>query len=69
MYAKYAKLRDSKGMTDNSVATATGIPQSTMYDWKQRAAVQPKASLSLENMAKIANLLGVPIEYFLKEGD
>lgn len=67
MYAKYAKLRDERGMTDNAVAVATGITQSTIYDWKQRTEKDPSASLSIANAAKIAEFFGVPLEYFLKE--
>lgn len=52
-------------MNDHSVAVATGIPQSTIYDWKQRSANDPKAKLSVDNLAKIAVLFGVPIETFL----
>ncbi len=66
MYTKYVKLRDSKGMNDYSVSVATGIPQSTIYDWKQRSAKKKGAGLSVENLAKIAKLFEVPIETFLE---
>lgn len=69
MYARYASIRDSKGMTDNAVAVATGITQSTIYDWKQRAAKNPKASLSIENTKKIASFFGVPVDELLREED
>lgn len=69
MYARYASIRDSKGMTDNAVAVATGITQSTIYDWKQRAAKNPKASLSIENAKKIASFFGVPVDELLREED
>lgn len=67
MYTRYAKLRDSKGLTDNAVAVATGIPQSTIYDWKQRSAEKKTARLSVENTAKIAKLFDVPIETLLED--
>lgn len=67
MYARYASIRDSKGMTDNAVAVATGITQSTIYDWKQRAAKNPRASLSMENAKKIADFLGVSVDDLLKK--
>ena len=67
MYATYAKIRDAKGMTDNAVAVATGITQSTIYDWKQRAAKNPRANLSIENTKKIASYFGVPVDELLKE--
>lgn len=65
LYRKYSELRDKREMNDHSVAVATGIPQSTIYDWKQRSANDPKAKLSVDNLAKIAVLFGVPIETFL----
>lgn len=52
-------------MNDHSVSVATGIPQSTIYDWKQRSANDPKAKMSVDNLAKIATLFEVPIETFL----
>lgn len=67
MYAKYAKIRDNKGLTDNAVAVATGITQSTIYDWKQRAMKNPKANLSVENAKKIADFLGVSVDDLLRE--
>lgn len=67
MYAKYAKLRDEKQMTDNAVAVASGVAQSTIYDWKQRAAINPKASLSVENLLKISKALGVTVDYFAQD--
>ena len=65
MYQKYSELRDNRKMNDHSVSVATGIPQSTIYDWKQRSANDPKAKLSVDNLAKIAALFEVPIEVFL----
>lgn len=67
MYARYAKRRDEKQMTDNSVAVASGITQSTIYDWKKRAETNPNASLSVENLSKIAKVLEVPLDYFKTE--
>lgn len=70
MYAKYAKLRDSRNMTDNSVAVASGITQSTIYDWKKRSEANPNASLSVENLSRIAKVFDVPLDYFVsKKGD
>lgn len=67
MYAIYSKIRDSKGMTDNAVAVAAGITQSTIYDWKQRSQKNPKAGLSIENLKKIAALFDVPVDRLLEE--
>lgn len=67
MYTKYAKLRDERGYNDHSVSTATGIPQSTIYDWKQRTARDENAKLSIDNLVKIATLFEVPIDSFLSK--
>ena len=69
MYAKYAKLRDERGLTDNAVAVATRIPQSTLYDWKQRSERDEKAALSFGHLVRIANYFGVSIEYFATKED
>lgn len=69
MYAKYTALRDAKGMTDNAVAEATGITQSTIYDWKKRAEKNPKAGMTMENMIAIADYFGVSLDYFVERED
>ena len=66
MYTRYAQLRDERGFTDNAVATKTGIPQSTIYDWKQRSANNADASLSADKLLLIARLFEVPLETFLE---
>ena len=68
MYSKYSKLRDERGANDNAVAAATGIPPTTIYDWKQRSEKNPDAGISIGNIKKIADYFGVTIEYFLDEG-
>lgn len=67
MYQTYARLRDERDMTDYQVAQKTGIPQSSIYDWKQRAESNEKATISVTALAKIAALFNVSIESFLKE--
>lgn len=57
MYTKYAVIRDLKGLNDNKVATAAGIPRSTFTDWKSGRS-KPK----LEKLSKIANVLECSIE-------
>lgn len=69
MYAKYAALRDKRGFNDLKVSEATGIPSSTIYDWRQRSAENAKAGLSADKLLKIAELLGVSVEYFLKDAE
>lgn len=61
MYAKYVKLRDSKGMTDAEVSRLSGVPKSTFTDWKSGRS-NPK----IEKLIKITNALGVSIEDFIK---
>ena len=57
MYAKYAELRDKAGLNDLQVAEKTGIPQSTIYDWKQRSAKDASAGISVKHLLKISKLL------------
>lgn len=61
MYAKYVKLRDSKGMTDAEVSRLSGVPKSTFTDWKSGRS-NPK----IEKLIKITNALGVSIEDFIR---
>lgn len=62
MYATYAKIRDEKGLSDLAVANGTGIPQSTIYDWRQRAKTNENAAVSIAHLRKIAAFLNIPIE-------
>lgn len=62
MYAKYAEVRDSKGMNDLAVARKTGVPQSTIYDWRQRSEKNPDAGISVAHLVRIAQALDVGIE-------
>ena len=62
MYAKYAKIRDERGFSDLAVANGAGIPQSTLYDWKQRSAENEKASLSVAHLKRIADFLNCSID-------
>lgn len=59
-YEKYAEIRDEHGMTDYAVAKETGIPASTLSDWK-RGVYVPK----LDKIAKICKLFFITIEDFL----
>ena len=61
MYAKYVALRDEQRLNDNQVAIAAGIERSTLADWKSGRST-PK----LEKLAKISNVLGVPLEYWIE---
>lgn len=61
MYKVYEKLRDDRGLTDYEVAKQTGIPQSSIYDWKQRSQKDENASMSLRSLQKIAALFDVSL--------
>lgn len=61
MYKKYAAARDKKGMNDNAVARAAGIPASTLYDWKQRSESDESAGIATLTLWKISKVLEVSI--------
>ena len=65
MYKKYAAVRDEKGMNDNAVARAAGIPASTLYDWKQRSAESDEAGIATFTLWKISKVLGVELTELL----
>ena len=54
MYEYYAKLRDSKGLTDYAVSKLSGVGRSTLSDWKTG-----KHTPNFENISKIAKVLEV----------
>lgn len=56
-YPRYASIRDSQGLRDYDVAQASGVPASTISDWK-RGLSQP----TVEKLIKIARVLGVTVE-------
>lgn len=62
MYAKYAKLRDERGLNDNKVSRATGIATATLTAWKS-GKYQPK----IDKIMEIAKFLNVPVDYFLSD--
>lgn len=61
MYKVYEKLRDDRGLTDYEVAKQTGIPQSSIYDWKQRSQKDANASMSIRSLQKIADLFDISL--------
>lgn len=61
MYAKYAKLRDKKGVTDYRVSEDTKITKSTFSDWKSGRS-NPK----IDKLKILADYFNVSIEYFLE---
>lgn len=61
MYQKYAELRKEAGVTDYEAGKKTGIPTSTLSNWKA-GRYSPKT----DKLKKIADFFGKPIEYFLE---
>ena len=70
MYAKYAVFRDKLGLNDLTVSKMSGVPQSTIYEWRQRSEKWKEGEkvplLSAENLQKVATALGVKIEDLLE---
>ena len=60
MYEKYLTLLNQTGESTYKVSKATGIPQSTLSNWKAGRYV-PKT----EKLKKLADHFGVSIEYFI----
>ena len=57
MYAKYAALRDAKGLKDADVSRATGVSQITLSAWK-RGKNTPK----IEKLIKLADFFGITLD-------
>lgn len=62
MYEKYTQLRDEKNLTDYKVSQDTGIPKSTLSEWKN-GIYTPK----VDKLLKLAEYFGVSVEYFLQD--
>lgn len=62
MYKKFAALLQRTGKTAYQVSKDTGIPQSTLSDWKNGRST-PK----VDKLKKIADYFGVPLETLLEE--
>ena len=60
MYEIYQKLLDEKKLKNSDVSRATGISNMTLSDWK-RGKTKPKT----DTMKKIANFLGVSLDYLM----
>jgi len=64
LYEKFARLLAENNKTVYQVSKDTGVPQTTLSNWKQRGG-----SISVANLKKLADYFGVPMEFFLDEGD
>lgn len=60
MYDIFAELLAEKGLTPYKVYKATGVAQSSLSDWKNG-----KSKPKYESMKKIADYLGVSVDYLL----
>ena len=58
MYEIFAKLLKEKGLKAADVTRATGIKSPVFSEWKKG-----KSKPNTEKMIKIANFLGVSVEY------
>lgn len=56
-YELYAALRDSRGLTDNKVSKLTGIPQTTIANWKRKGNI-----LRVDRLMELADFFEVPLE-------
>lgn len=61
-YAKYAFLRDKKGITDYRVAADTGVAASTFSFWKSGRCA-PK----IDKVMRLANYFGVSVTFFVND--
>ena len=61
-YAKYAEVRDAKGLTDSAVADGVGITASSLSDWKLKGAV-----INADKLYRISTYLGVTVESLMEE--
>lgn len=62
MYKVFEKLCEKKGVTVYRVSQETGIPTSTLSEWK-KGLYTPK----IDKMMKLAEYFEVPLETFVKE--
>lgn len=64
MYERYEKILAEKGLTSYQVSKATGVSQAVLSSWKVKRS-KPK----FISLKKIADFLGVSIEYLMGESD
>lgn len=62
MFNKIEELLKSHNMTLNKLSKTVGLPYMTLKNWKIRGS-----SPRLENVKKIADYFGVPVEYFFED--
>lgn len=62
MFEKLAKLMQERNLTIFQLSKETGIPQTTLYEWKA-GKYKPKT----EKILLLADYFGVTMEYFLRD--
>ena len=67
MYTRYCKLRDARGLNDHAVSIGANIKTSTLYDWGQRAAINPNAQIGVDKLKKLADFFNVSITEFTED--
>ena len=65
MQSKFHELLGRAGVSTATVARETGIPYSTLNEWRKGKT----RKISLENLTKIANYFGVSLAYFNEDGE
>lgn len=63
MYERFEELLKERNETIYGVSKATGIPQTSLYEWKSGKYV-PK----LDKILTLAKYFGVAVEYFIEAG-
>lgn len=63
-YKAFERLKEMKGVSTYRVSKETGIPQTTLSDWKTG-----KIKCSSKNAVKLADYFGVPVDLFIREGE
>lgn len=64
LYEIFEKLLQERKTTIYRVSKETGIPQTTLYEWKSGRST-PK----VDKLVKIARYFGVPLEVFIEGGE
>ena len=62
MFNKIEMLLEKHNISLNRLSKKTGIPYTTLQNWKLRGS-----SPRLDNVKKIADYFGVPVEYFSED--
>ena len=65
MHKKYADLLEKNGATTYQVCKGTGVSQTTISMWKNRAETDEKATINIFDLKKIADYFNVSVDYFL----